>query len=197
MKRLMYIILTALISTSAMSAQTIWSLQYSMGIPHGESKQFTDNMSFTGLEITGKTFINENIALGGYLGWNVFSESVSDASLKFGGAEIHGKQYRYLDAAPIMATASYYPTVKEGCKLKPFVSFGIGTIYQDNTIEVGTDSFYSDGWMFGLSPEAGISYTINEKLDFLASYRYLHGFETSQVDALSYSNINFGFSFKL
>lgn len=197
MKRLMYIILTALISTSAMSAQSYWSIQYNMGFPHGASKDFTDNTSFRGLTLEGKTFTNDNWAFGGFAAWNVFSNDVKDGDLSYDNKLVSGHQYRYLNSAPVMLTASYYPTMKDEGIIKPFITMGLGTIYQENSIELGTHTYYSDGWMFGLAPEVGVNIALTEAVDVVASYRYTYGFETSRVDALSYSNINLGLVFKL
>lgn len=196
MKRIINIMTALLISASAVTAQNIWSFQYNMALPHGDTKEYTDNASFRGITMDSKTFVSDNIALGGFISWNVFKGDVDDGHVNFNGNDIFGHEYRYINAVPVMATASYFPTMKEGSILKPYATLGIGTIFQEDLVEIGTNAYYNDGWMFGMAPELGLNIIINEKMDFMASYKYVIGFQTSQVSQLSYSNLNLGLAFK-
>lgn len=192
MKRLLFIIAAMLISFSALTAQNIWSFQYSFGFPTGDTKEFTENTSGRGFVIEGKSFATNNLAFGAFLGWNVFTDDIADGELTIGHIGVFGHEYRYINTMPLMATASYYPSNGKGKTINPYGSIGVGTIFQEKLMDIGTKSLYADGWMFGVAPEVGVSVKLPGGFDLIASYRYMIGFETSSVGQLSYSNLNIG-----
>lgn len=193
MKRLFFIIAAMLISFSTLTAQNIWTFEYSFGFPTGDTKEFTDNISGRGFAINGKSFATNTIAFGGMWAWNVFTEHVPEGEITVGDISVYGNEYRYINAMPLMATASYYPSNGQGKTINPYASIGVGTIFQEQLLDIGTKSLYLDGWMFGLAPEVGVSIKLPGGFDLIANYKYMIGFETSSVNQLTYSNLNIGF----
>lgn len=193
MKKVLFIIAAMLISFSALTAQSIWSFQYSFAAPTGETKEFTDDISGRGFIIEGKSFATNTITFGGLIAWNVFTDDIADGEMTIGDAAVFGHQYRYINTMPLMASVSYYPSNGKGKTINPFVSLGVGTIFQEKLMDIGTKSLYLDGWMFGLAPEIGVSIKLPGGFDLIANYKYMYGFETSNVSQLSYSNLNIGF----
>lgn len=192
MKKVIYIIAAMLISFSALSAQNIWSLQYSVGIPHGDTKEYADNTSGRGFIVEGKGFVTQKVTFGGFMAWNVFTEEVIGDHIDLGDLDIFGNTYRYINVMPLMASMSYYPNHGHKKAFNPFASIGVGTIFQEQKTDIGTNTIYADGWMFGLAPEVGISYTLPGGFDLIVNYKYMLGLETTQVSQLSYSNLNIG-----
>ena len=92
-----------------------------------------------------------------------------------------------------MLTLDYYHD-KEAI-VTPFAGLGIGTIYSDRDIDMGLYRSENDAWQFGLQPEVGILYDINEQLDFKISGKYFQGFSTSELDGQSYFSLNVGLVF--
>lgn len=193
MKKVIYIIATMLIGFSAVSAQNIWTAQYSMSFPHGDTKEYTENASFRGFVVEGKGFVTQKVTFGGFIQWNTFTEEVLDDHIDLGDLNIYGNSYRYNNVMPLMASVSYYHFHGEKKAINPFASLGIGTIYQEQKTKLGTNAIYTDGWMFGLAPEVGVSYTLPGGFEVVANYKYMYGFETNQVPQLSYSSLNIGF----
>lgn len=193
MKKVLFIIAAMLISFSALTAQNIWSLQYSFAAPHSDTKEFTDNISGRGFGLEIKSFATNNITFGGFIAWNVFTDDVADGEISYSNTAVFGHQYRYINTMPLMATAAYYPSNGRGKTINPYASIGVGTIFQEKLMDIGTKSLYQDGWMFGLAPEVGVSIKLPGGFDLIANYKYMYGFETTSVAQLSYSNLNIGF----
>lgn len=192
MKRLLFITAAVLMSFSALTAQNIWSFQYSFGFPSGDTKEFTENISGRGFTIEGKSFATNTIAFGGFIAWNVFTDDVSDGEIMLDNMAVFGHQYHYINAMPLMATASYYPENGKGKTLNPYASIGVGAIFQERLLDIDTKSLYADGWMFDLAPEIGLSVKLPDSFDLIANYKYMIGFETSSLAQIAYSNLNIG-----
>jgi len=52
----------------------VWNFDWNMGFPMGDTKDFIGQPTFRGFSIEGRSYVTENITVGGIAGWSVFYE---------------------------------------------------------------------------------------------------------------------------
>mgnify|MGYP003565721482 CR=1 FL=1 len=70
MKKLL-IIIAVLASSSAFAQRSFWSFNYHMSFAAGEQQDFIEKSSFRGVGVDGRSFITDNISVGGSFSWEV------------------------------------------------------------------------------------------------------------------------------
>ena len=195
MKKIIYIVFSlGLLLSTAAQAQSLFSMQYSMGFGSGDVKDYINNASFRGFTLEYRNMVTPNIGVGGEIGWNVFYERRPYDSYTNGTQTLTGVQYRYLNMIPINVAVDYY--LKPGEHINPFVGLGIGTLYSLRNTDMNLYTLETDAWHFGLRPEVGILVNANPGMDIILAGKYYTGFETSDVVTQSYFTFNVGFVFK-
>lgn len=192
MKKITVIILV-LLSTHAF-AQSITTVQYSIGIGTGDLGDYISNPSFRGLSLEYRKLIQPNIGIGVEVGWNTFYEGQSGETYQRGKFTYSGNQYRYNNQFPMLFAADYYFS-PEG-NINPFVGLGMGVMYSLRNTDMSLYSFEEDAWNFTLRPEAGVLIKAREDVHFIISVKYFNGFEAGDLPAQSYLTFNLGFAFK-
>jgi hypothetical protein len=109
------IIVVLFVSTASFAQQSFWSLNYEMSFSTGEQADYISSSSFRGWGIEGRTFLTDNISVGGSFSWEVFDQIYRDlpptdlaAVADNVTSSISGVQYRFINTLPIMANAHYY-----------------------------------------------------------------------------------------
>lgn len=180
------------LSALALSGQdVIWKLTYDVGIPFGDTKEFTDKVSWRGMGLDVDRFVSDNAAIGLSFAWSTFFEKESDSYYERDRLLIHGTQQRYINNIPLLARFSYYMDAE---LLEPFVSLGVGTVWQEARREIGLWAFSDSYWQFALAPEIGVVLPVNFSY-VTAKVRYTHGFQTDGGDGaptLSYLTVGVG-----
>ncbi|MBL7857535.1 MAG: outer membrane beta-barrel protein [Cyclobacteriaceae bacterium] len=195
MKKIIYIIFSLVfLLTTAASAQSFFSVQYSMGFGSGDTKDYVNNASFRGAALEFRQMVNPNIGVGAEVGWNVFYERRPYDSYTSGTQTLTGVQYRYINMLPIIVAVDYY--LKPDEHINPFVGLGIGTIYDQRNTDMNLYTLETNVWHFALRPEAGIRVNANPGLDIILVGKYFTGFKTDDLDAQNYFTFNVGFVFK-
>lgn len=139
-------------------------------------------------------FQSRNLNLGIETGWNVFYERVDDQVYTDKTASISGVQYRYTNAVPILAGAKYYKE-NNNKNLKPYLGFGLGTLYIDRYTDFGLYRIINDTWQFCLRPEIGLAYGLGNGTALVLNGKYYAGFETNDLDAQNYVSVSLGLMF--
>jgi outer membrane protein len=191
MKTILTILLIG--SSFCLSAQSFWSVQYSVGFGSGDVKDFIEPTSFRGTTLEYRQFISDNVALGFEIGWNVFYERKSYDSYTLDNQTLSGVQYRYLNMVPINLAAGYY--FKPGETINPFVGLGIGTLFSRRNVDMNLYTIETDTWHFQLRPEVGILFNARPGLDFILAGKYYAGFKTEETESENYFGLNFGVVF--
>lgn len=191
MKRVLFLFLIAA-STSGF-AQTLTSVEYSMGFGTGNMKEFITPASFRGFTFDLRKMVQPNVGVGIELGWNVFYDELSNDVYSIGNVSYSGKQYRYDNKFPMLVSADYY--FKPGEQINPFVGFGLGTVFSMRTTDMGQYRFEDEGWHFAIKPEAGVLIEVNPSLGVSLTAKYYYGFETSDFGPQGYFALNFGLVF--
>jgi len=83
---------------------------------------------------------------------------------------------------------------KQGEKVSPYGSLGIGTIYNRSRVDVGVYTFEVDAWHFLLRPEIGVFLKTNSDMNIILASKYYYGFDAGDNKAVSYFTFNIGFS---
>ncbi len=189
------LLLAGALSTTATYAQDgYFAIEYTMGFSSGETSDFIESASFRGVTLEYRKMVTPNIGVGADGGWTVFYERRAQATYVRGNESLTGIQYRYLNCVPLFAAADYY-FAEEG--VKPYAGLGVGTLYTNETVEMGVFYIENEAWQFALRPEVGVLLEASPNLDLMVTGRYVVGFETDEQETQQYFSLNVGFVFKI
>lgn len=197
------IIITALLivgfTISSNAQSSFWSINWPISTGIGSQKDFIGETSFRGIDVDGRSFVNDNISIGGNISWHVFKEVLRDLpplEIEKDGikGDISGTQYRYLNILPILANAHYY--VDKSGDLNLYLGIGLGTVYVEERTDIGLTSFQNDSWRFGFQPEIGMFFPFGiSTTGANVSLKYLYGTSSSDLNAISMLSLNIGIGF--
>lgn len=180
---------------TAQEATGILSLQYSAGFAVGDMNDFIKAPSWRGMTFEYHRLIQDNIGVGFEIGWNAFYERKDYATYTKDTRSLSGVQYRYCSAVPMLATFNYYFSPDQ--QITPFVGLGIGTQYTENYLDMGLYEISENVWHFGLKPEIGVNFNVNEMFAITMVGKYYMAFKSGDIGARSYIATNIGFAWKI
>lgn len=197
MKKL-YIICLFLIGLGVSSSKAqMFSLNYQMSVPFGETHDFISKMSFRGAAMDYHYFLTDRFAVGASLGWSTYYQRLDKVTGGFFLDEekvtITGKQFRYVNVVPIMASARYFFT-GEDARICPYAGIGIGTNWAETRLEVGHLMAKEEGWQFALAPEIGCIIPFSEYIGLNLGARYQYSVKAGGLPALQDLGIRVGLS---
>jgi opacity protein-like surface antigen len=195
MKRYIYLIgVFALINTGAF-AQGMFGISYDIGLPVGGTSDYISQASFRGFSLEGRGFITDNLSYGGSFSWAVFYEEVGPDQFEEEGdtRTVYGKQYRYINSFPLMATMHYY--FGEWDATRFYAGGGIGAHIVNQRTDVGLYVVKDEKWRFGLAPEVGVLIPVNFGSSLKLSAKYQYAVKAGDSDAVSYLSFGIGFAF--
>jgi outer membrane protein len=178
-------------TASAQEGANIYQFQYTMGFSTGDFNDFISKGSFRGGTFEYHHLFTDNIAAGFEIGWNAWYEEMNYATYTKGTESISGKQFRYCSTVPMMASFRYH--ILPGEEFNPFAGIGIGTMFSDSELDMGTWAFTTETWHFALDPEIGAVYKFPGGVGALVSAKYYLAFETEESKERSYIAANVGF----
>ena len=193
MKKSIYIITLLLISNYAFS-QGMFSISYDISLPIGTTSDFIGATSFRGFGVEGRGFITDNLSYGGSFNWAVFYEEFGPQEWEVDETgTAYGKQYRYVNSFPLMATLHYY--FGEWDETRLYAGAGIGAQKIDQRTDFGLYTDNDNSWRFGFAPEVGVLIPINFNSNINLSAKYQYAVKSGDSDAVSYINFKIGFAF--
>ena len=195
MKRYIYLLgVFTLISTGTF-AQGMFGVSYNIGLPVGGTADYISQPSFRGFGLEGRGFIKDNLSYGGSFNWAVFYEEVGPDEWQREGEDgtVYGKQYRYINSFPLMATMHYY--FGEWDATRFYAGGGIGANIINQRTDVGIYVVKDEKWRFGLAPEIGVLIPFNFSSSINLSLQYQYAVKAGDSDAVSYLNFKIGFAF--
>jgi len=190
------LVLSGLILNPGKSYAQLWSdsygaLTYNMGLPMGDTKDYTDFYSWRGVGMEFRKFYSTNISLGLSFGWNVFhDESSGTYEIVNGSGHVTGDADKTINALPIMASIQYY--LGEGGGTRPYIGLNGPGFYMIQRMDIGVFSFQDEGWNWGLAPEVGFVLPLQSEASMLFDIRYNYAFEMDNRGPYSYIGINIG-----
>jgi outer membrane protein W len=196
MKKIVFITLFSMFTLGAAWAQSNTVVSYSIGFPTGDLSDFIEKTSFRGISFDYRKMINPNVGVGVNFAWNTFYEEKGTATYTYDNISLTGKQYRYSNNFPMLATAAYFLKPEED--LNPFVGLGIGTMYTLRNTDMNLYTLEQEAWNFLLQPEIGVQFAANPDTGIHLSLKYNYGFAAGNelTTAQSYISLNVGFAFK-
>ncbi len=157
MKRIVLaLIAVPLLSASVAEAQGDWwwGAEYTVSVPLGATKEFTDNTSWRGATLEARKILSQNLTVGLLFGWYVFDEAKVQ-TVSRPGLDVTGLPYNYLNSFPIQATAHYYLGKRRGTRLH--VGGGAGVTINERRTDVGLYRIQETKAQFSVFPEIGVS----------------------------------------
>jgi opacity protein-like surface antigen len=194
MKKILLLAILAFAGTSLL-AQSNFSITYSIGFPSGDLKDFISKTSFRGIAVDYRYNFAPDKALGFNAGFNTFYEELPTDTYTIDNFSLTGRQYRYSNNIPMLATATYYFVPHDF--IKPYATLGIGTMYSRRNTDMNLYTFEQEAWNFTLQPEIGVKFETAEHIEIVLSGKYLHGFAAGSElkEAQSYFCLNVGVCF--
>ena len=167
---------------------------YQVAMPTGDTKAFSDDVSFRNIGLEWRNIVQPNISLGLAVGWNVFAE-LTDEVVSVGDYDASGTQFRYVNAFPMLLTAHYYLGSAGTLKPRPYFGVGAGTYYIENRLEAGLTAIKTDAWHLGVAPEAGVVLPINRYSSAYVNGKFNYGLEAGDITH-SYWTFAFGMAWR-
>ena len=195
MRKYIYLIAVFTIISTGAFAQGMFSISYDIGLTLGGTSEYISQPSFRGFGLEGRGFITDNLSYGGAFSWAVFYEEVGPEEWTREGEDgtVYGKQYRYINSFPLMATMHYY--FGEWNSTRLYAGGGIGANIVNQRTDVGLYVVKDEKWRFGLAPEVGVLIPINFNSSLNLSAKYQYAVKAGDSDAVSYLSFKIGFAF--
>ena len=165
-------------NAQAQSNRLWWAFTYQGALSSGDTKNFVDQFSWRNVGLEGRSFMNPDLSVGVFFGWNVFNDE-GEGLVSLGSADISGYQYRFVNAFPMLLTAHYYLGDRTGPRA--FVGTGVGTYWIENRMELGLTAVTVDNWHFGLAPEVGLMIPTAGFSEAYLSAKYNYAFESGGI----------------
>lgn len=177
-------------------AQSNVTLAYSIGFGTGDLGSFISKPSFRGVSFDYRYRFQPNLAAGVSFQWNTFYEEFSRDTYEVDNVALTGKQFRYSNNFPMLATVTYYLSEDEEGMI-PFATLGIGTMYTRRNTDMNLYTIEQEAWNFDLQPEIGVLFNQYDGFGFSASLKYNNGFAggSELTEGQSYLSLNIGVSF--
>jgi hypothetical protein len=192
MKAVIFLLLAGLGCIGARAQHSSFMPSYPISFTTGDLHNYTSQVSFRGVSLDFNRMISHESSAGLEVGWNVFYQHVSNQVYKDGTASISGVQYRYTNAAPIIAGLKYYKHTNSKM-VSPYVGLGAGTVYVDRTTNFGLYQIRKDAWQFCLRPELGLDLRFAPDEAMFIAAKYFWDFSTSQLEGQTWLSVNIGF----
>ena len=183
---------TPMAPTSAPKAQSPLAEGFYVDLAGGAVfLQDAGDFSFdTGFSITGAVGMNIGNGLSLELESGYLASDVEgfDGETEFEEGSLHGD----VTMVPILANLKYTAPVTSLFNF--YVGAGLGALYSDSSVGIGSDSLSDSEWDFAFQGFAGVSVPMSEILNFDLGYRFLAtGFNSDELRA---HVVEAGISFK-
>lgn len=195
MKKYIVILLLGLVTNvvSAQEGSTIF-VNYLVGMPLGETADFTDNISPRGIDFEANRFLKEDLSVGFNIAWSAFRQKVPESTFLYQDLTITGTQFRYTNVVPINVNVKKYFT--NTGNYVPYLGVGVGTSYNERRNEVGIFQEQNDKWLFNVAPELGMLYDMNYKTYLTVKVKYNYSPKSGDFASVSYLSLGVGIGIK-
>jgi hypothetical protein len=186
-----------LVWTTAAKAQlppVFVGLSWQLGIPIGETHDYTPDVSWRGIGLDLATFVRPDVAVGLAFGWNVFFENTT-STLQYKGLAITGNQDRTLNVWPVLVNARYFPKLGSHGDVQPYAGLNVGGYIIERYLAIGLTAFQETHFHFGLAPEIGVFFQNPVGAVFLNA-RYNMAFAAGGVPFQQFLSINLGYAWE-
>ena len=194
MKRITLTLIIAFAVATGAFAQDHIDINYAIGFGMGDLGDYISQPSFRGISFDYRHAINPNMSVGFNLAWSTFYSEESRKTYTVDNQSLTGKQYRYSNNMPMLATFTYDLSPEEF--VAPYATLGIGTMYIRRNTDMNLYTWEQEAWPFVLQPEVGVRFRTSDKVRPTVSLKYTNGFKAGDFDATqSYLALNLGLAF--
>jgi len=137
-------------------AQDVFTMQYQVGFPTGNTRDFTDEVSFLGMSIGYRHVFAQNWSWGLTGGFQAFDSSTTKVVEVEGGA-ISGRQYRYVNAFPAYL-GLHYEFGRGG--FRPYLAANAGAVIVTRRLQFGVGRVETTNLHVAAAPEAGVIFPL-------------------------------------
>lgn len=166
---------------------------YSVGIPSGNTADFTNVVSGRGFNMYIDYFVEDEFSLGFTSGVQTYYKDLGNITETIGVVTGTGNLYRYFTQVPLLATGKYH--FDRFANIAPHIGLGAGVMYNVQTREFGSVQTDKTSWQFTLQPEVGVGFEMSPSTDFMIGVVYNQGTNTKELDAMSTWVFNVGLRF--
>lgn len=198
MKRIIYTTIVFCMIAVAAHAQrkTLITLDYTPSMTLGSAREFIEPFSWSGITLDYKFFVKEHYALGFNAGWNFYYQAKDEPvteKFQVNNAEvtITGKQFRYINAIPLLITGTYY---KESKSADFYASLGVGALYSNQRKEMGLYAAIGNNWQFAVSPMVGTYVPLSYNTTMHLGLQYNYCLAADDYINVSYLAFKVGFA---
>ena len=178
--------------TQQVRAQNHIQLSYDFSVATGATRDYIGKASPRGGSFEFGHHVSDRFALGLRVGLQTFYEELEKDTYTEDNVTYYGKQFRYLNSTPVLATFQYNLTGAESGAMS-YVKLGAGAYYFERRTDLGLYTFTNDyQWNFGLQPELGLIFPLNNSfaVNVNASYNYI--FRNQSLDNQQYVSLGVG-----
>jgi outer membrane protein W len=193
MKTKILIAIALLITTTGFSQGNLFTINYTMSFASGETSDFISKASFRGVSFDGRSFLTDNVSIGGHINWTTFYEKLAEDTYTQDKNTITGTQFRYLNSTPILFNAHYYTGVSDQ-DTRFYVGVGVGTYYMNKETEMGVWSVRDDNWHFGFAPEIGVLIPVAISQAVNVSLKWNYALKSNDTINYSWFGLNVGYA---
>jgi opacity protein-like surface antigen len=187
---------TCLISYASYAQGGYTNVTYGMAVPLGNTADYIRNTSFRGASLEIGTAFTENFSIGIGGSWHVFYQDRGYTTIELSNTSaLSGKQYRYINAFPIMAIGRYL--FNSQGKFTPFIGTGLGTAYVEERTDIGSVPFESSAWHAAVAPEVGAIVEVGYRTNLFVNARFTNAFKSDDMENLSMAGLNLGITYSL
>lgn len=149
----------ACLATSTLQAQPhryFSALEYSAGIPIGDTHNYTPTFGWSGAVWESRWMDHPHTSIGVLLGFNEFQQRKTGTFVFPAGAAT-GDQYRHLIMAPFLFTGHWYLN-SDRDDPRFYIGGGGGAVFTEQMFELGLVDKRKHDWGAVLVPEVGLAF---------------------------------------
>ncbi len=148
-----------LLGSSAALAQSHVRLSYEFAVPRNDTADFVDRFSSRGAHLDVSLELSYAFHLELSAGLNSFN-SVKQGVLSTTDGDVSGKQFRYLNAIPLMGGFAFHVPMGHGSRI--WAGVNGGAAYFDRVVDVGLNEYSLSDWQWGVQPHVGIAFGLGD-----------------------------------
>lgn len=191
----------ALLSTTTAAAQPhyVSALEYSVGIPVGDTHHFLPAGGWSGAAWESRWMDHPHTTIGFLLGFNEFFKR-NDGTYTFPEGAATGDLYRHLISAPLLFTAAWYFNENRDDP-RWYVGGGVGPQYTEQELQLGLNKHTEGHWNVVLVPEVGLAFSAWYGTGGILALRYHLPSETRGLfrtgdQRFQYFSVSFGLGYR-
>lgn len=192
---LLFLFASLSIQSMAQMGQSYITLNYSTSIGLSDTHDDISKFSFRGASFEYRNFVTSDVfALGFDFNWNVLYDDKPYGTYQYQTVTLTGNMDRSLNLLPFMLTADYFLADNDHV-LQPYIGFGLGPVHSIENVDMGLYRYNNKEWHFGIKPQIGLWYYLNETTKLSLSSELVYAFKTKDTDARQLATFNIGFAF--